>query len=101
MLSNIVRLTTRVQPFFSSSLDSGECATMSLGVEFLGGIFLVNPPFGNFLHFPKNGDKGAFMFEFVWILIVIQSTLFPSTTSAYTIRRIERGHSLRSRKGFS
>jgi hypothetical protein len=65
MLANIARLTVGVQPVLSLLLEVDECSTMSLGVDFLEGIFLVDPPFGNFFPGPKNGDKGAFIFEFV------------------------------------
>jgi hypothetical protein len=57
MLFNIARLIAGVQPVFSLSLEVGEYSTMSLGVDVLEGIFFVNPPFGNFLLEPKNGDK--------------------------------------------
>jgi hypothetical protein len=100
MLANIARLSARVQPIFSLSLEVAGCTTMSLGID-VEGIFVHNPLCGNFLPGPKKRVKGAFMFDLDWMLIVIQSTFFPSTTSAYTIRKIERQHSLHSRKGFS
>ena len=87
----------QLQPTLLLSLEVLDYITNKLGTSFEA-IFLPNPPCGNFLPGPTNRWKGTFMFDFDWMLMVIQSMRFPSTTSAYTNRAMERGRLLYLKK---
>jgi hypothetical protein len=76
-----------VQPVFSSSLELAVHIS-NLFSDLLEGMFFPRPVVGNFLPFGKYDCKVAFIFDFGWMWMVIQSTCFPSTTSAYTIRKM-------------
>jgi hypothetical protein len=99
-LDGVLNGSVGVHLVFSSSLELAVHISNSFS-DVLEGIIFPRPVFGYFLPFGKYDCKGAFIFDFGWIWMVIQSTCFPNTTSAYTIRKMERGHSLRSIKGMS
>jgi hypothetical protein len=100
MVFSMARRSTGVQLVFSSSLELAVYISNSFS-DILEGIIFPRLVLGYFLPFGKYDCKGAFIFDFGWMWMVIQSTSFPSTTSAYTIHKMERGHSLRSTKGVS
>jgi hypothetical protein len=88
MVASIACLSTQLQPVFLSSLEVADQTTNLLGFLFES-IFLPSLPSGNFLPEPK--CKGAFMFDFDWMLMDVQSTCFLSTTLTYTICKMEKG----------
>jgi hypothetical protein len=96
MLASIRRLSSGLQPMCLLSLEMSLHTTNSFGISFAA-IFLPNLPCKNLLPLPMNCSMEVIMFDLGWILMVLQSTAFPSTTLAYTILAMEREHSLFSR----
>jgi hypothetical protein len=72
MVASMARRSAGVQLVFSSSLELAVYIS-NLFSNVLEGIIFPRPVVGNFLAFGKYDCKGAFIFDFGWMWMVIQS----------------------------